>query len=316
MKVGVVVPAFDVAPFIADAIASVIAQSWQDWAMVVVDDGSTDGTGEMADGFRDPRVSVVRQANAGVSAARNAGVARVACDAVMFLDADDWLAPDALARLAPALSGGAVAAYGPFAFVEEAARPAAAPVVGRSRRLPSGDILRALLDRNLLANGGHALIRRDAMEHAGPFRSDLAYGEDWECWVRLAMLGPFAVAQGSDPLLFVRRRASGAYLRMANDPAAFRPCMDAIFGSAALRERLGESACETARRRAYAENDWIVGRELIRHGRPAEGRRWLRRSVAAKPGAKRIALGLAAHVAPMLRPGLRGPFRAYAGRSI
>lgn len=313
MKVGVVIPAFDVERFIADAIGSVIAQSHQDWAIVVVDDGSADGTAAAAErcaGAR-TRLRLLRQANAGVSAARNAGLAALDCDAVTFLDADDWLAPDALSRLAAALPENSVAAYGPYAFVDEAARPGAAPHVGRSGRLPSGDVLPALLERNLLANGGHALIRRDAMERAGGFRSDLSYGEDWECWVRLALLGPFAIAAGRAPLLHVRRRAGGAYLRMADDPASFRPCMDAIFRNPALRARLGDAECDAARVRAEAENDWIVGRELIRHGRAAEGRRWLRRSAAAKPSARRAALTLAAHALPALRPAWRGPFRAY-----
>ena len=310
MRVGVVTPACNVAATIGDTIASVIAQSHTDWAMVVVDDGSTDDTARAAESFVDPRLRVVRQPNAGVSAARNQGVARLDCDAVVFLDGDDWLAPDALARMAAALTGSAVVSYGAYAFVDEAARPRSAPSVGGSRRLPSGDVLLALLERNLLANGGHALIRRDALARTGLFRTDLAFGEDWELWVRLALLGRFARVPGP-PLLHVRRRRSGAYLRMASDPRVFDPCLDAIFGAAALRDRLGLRDCVRLRGRAEAERDWIVGRELIRHGSQTLGRDLLRRAALAKPSVKRLALLAASHVVYTLPPQWRGPFRPY-----
>src|SRR5512142_1696981 len=75
MHIGVVVPAYNAAVWIGDAIASVLAQTHRDWALVVVDDGSTDGTVELVAGFTDRRIRLIRQANAGVSAARNTGLA-------------------------------------------------------------------------------------------------------------------------------------------------------------------------------------------------------------------------------------------------
>ena len=77
MRIGIVVPAYNAAPWIGDAIASVIAQTHRDWTLVVVDDGSTDGTAQVVEGFGDPAYDLVRQANAGVSAARNRGVAEL-----------------------------------------------------------------------------------------------------------------------------------------------------------------------------------------------------------------------------------------------
>jgi glycosyltransferase involved in cell wall biosynthesis len=309
--VAVVTPAYNVARFIGDTIASVVAQSYQDWAMTVVDDGSTDETADVVAGCADRRVHLIRQANAGVSAARNHGLANTTGERVLFLDGDDCLAPDALARLTATLDAapGCVAAYGAFCFVTESGTP----VHYKRGPFPSGDILERLLEENLFANGGHILIRRSALDRVGPFRTDLAYGEDWVCWTRLALAGPFAVVPGTEPLLLVRQRGSGIYLRVANDPAAFEPCMNAIFGNPALAERFGPERVRAIRRRAEAENEWIVGRELIRHGR-GEGRRFLRRSVASKPSVKRVALLLAAHALPLLPSSLRGPFRGYSVR--
>jgi hypothetical protein len=84
--------------------------------------------------------------------------------------------------------------------------------------------------------------------------------------------------------------------------------MDAIFSSPALRARFGTQELLRLRRRTNAENDWIVGRELIRHGKWTEGKPFLRRSVRAAPGFRRLAL-LAVASVPMLQV---GPFRPYS----
>jgi glycosyltransferase involved in cell wall biosynthesis len=304
VRIGVVVPAYNAAPWIGDAIASVLAQAHRDWTLVVVDDGSTDATADVAAGFTDRRIRLIRQPNSGVSAARNAGTSVIDGDALLFLDADDWLAPDALARLAAALDASphAVAAGGACAF-------AGTCVV---RRPPAGDILQRLLVRNLFANGGHLLLRAAAVRKVGGFLRGITYGEDWEFWIRIALQGGFAAARGLAPVLFVRRHAGGAYHRLATDPGAFAPCMDAIFGNPVLCARFGAARLVAIRRRTEAENDWIVGRELIRHGRQTEGIARLRGSLLAQPSLKRAALFAAAHALALLPAGLHGPFRSYS----
>jgi glycosyltransferase involved in cell wall biosynthesis len=292
VRIGIVIPAHDAAPWIADAIGSVLAQSHADWSAVIVDDGSTDDTAPIASRFlRDARVALIRQERAGVSAARNRGMA--ACDgaeALLFLDADDWLARDALARLAFALAAapGAVAACGPAAFVLGDRR------TGPSLRCQQGDILPRLLERNLFANGGHVLIDAAAARGLGGFRADLSYGEDWEFLIRLAACGAFAPASGA-PVLFVRRRAEGAYHGMAGDPASFAPCMEAIFANPALQARFGPVCLGAIRARAEAENLWVIGRALFARDR-ARARACLRRSLKAKPSLKRLLLTAAAHL--------------------
>ena len=197
MRIGIVIPAYNAAQWISDAIASVFAQTHRDWSLVVVDDGSTDAIAEVVAKFAVHRIRLVRQPNAGVSAARNRGVevltgvapaappargggvdAVVATVAgsvlplplregergrgpVLFLDADDSLAPDALSRLLATLesSPDAVAAVGAYTFAD----------TPRIRLPPSGDLLPRLLIRNLFANGGHVLIRADVLQRAGGF---------------------------------------------------------------------------------------------------------------------------------------------------
>jgi glycosyltransferase involved in cell wall biosynthesis len=92
-RFSVVIPAFNAAATLARAIESVRAQSWPAHEIIVVDDGSTDATAEIAAGFGDA-VRLIRQQNSGVSVARNAGAAAASGDWLAFLDADDWYAPD------------------------------------------------------------------------------------------------------------------------------------------------------------------------------------------------------------------------------
>jgi glycosyltransferase involved in cell wall biosynthesis len=314
LPISIITPAHDVAPFVADAVASARAQDHPAWEMILVDDGSRDGTARAAEGAAegDPRIRILRQAKAGVSAARNAGIAAARGEALLFLDADDWLAPDALRRLGAALdrAPAAVAAYGPWAAMAEAARPGDAPLRVKTGPFPAGDILDRLLVRNLLVNGGHALIRRAAFESAGGFDPRLRYGEDWEYWVRLALRGPFQPVAGRAALLFVRERAGSAYRRMARDAEAFAPAMAAIWGNPELTARLGPRL-RLLRARAKAENGWVVGRELIRHGDTAQGCTLLRQAFLAAPGPRRAALLAAAHLLPWMPPRLHGPFARY-----
>jgi hypothetical protein len=172
--------------------------------------------------------------------------------------------------------------------------------------------LESLLVRNPFANGGHLLVRQDAARGAGLFRTDLTYGEDWEYWVRIGLQGAFVCTRDPRALCFVRERPGSAYRTMADDPASFGPSMQAVFSNPDLLARLGPSRLRDARRRAEAENDWVVGRELIRHGRSASGRERLRRSVAAFPSVKRAALLAAARWVDWLPEACRGPFRQYS----
>ncbi len=336
MRIAIIVPAFNVAPFLQQTLRSVVAQTHPDWVAVVVDDGSTDATAAVAASVPDHRIRLIRQPNAGVSAARNRGIlAADSADAILFLDGDDWLAPDALAVLAATLEAAprTVAACGRYARVAGSATKHMSPGSGAehmaprsgarhpsagqgaqhrsnprlSAAPPHGCLLERLLRRNLFANGGHLLIRRAAVESAGAFRTDLSYGEDWEYWTRLAALGEFAAARPRAPVLFVRERPGSATLSHGTDPAAYRPAMEAIHRNPVLAAHIGTARLARLRCRAEAEMAWTIGRELIRHGRRRDGLLWLARSLRDAPTPRRLLLlGLA-----WLR---RGPFRPYPSR--
>lgn len=100
MKISVIIPSYNRAHLLPRAIKSVLAQSYQDWELVVVDDGSIDDTASVMQEFIDPRVTYLKlEKNEGVSAARNRGVAIATGEWVSFLDSDDAYLPDALATI-------------------------------------------------------------------------------------------------------------------------------------------------------------------------------------------------------------------------
>lgn len=211
MKVAVVIPAFNSLRFLPQAVESVLAQSFQDWEVVIVDDGSSDGTHEVARGYadRDGRVRFLRQPHSGAAAARNRGFAAADAGAtyVMFLDHDDVWHADALELLVEALDARphAVAATGLARFVDEHAEPVWVGQLqswGRQRVGVSGDRLVAwpldqptpfavLAYANRVATMGVALYRRSAFAAAGLFDPLAEPCDDWDMHLRMSLRGDF-----------------------------------------------------------------------------------------------------------------------------
>lgn len=194
-SVAVVIPAYNAHRYIARAIASVRAQSHTPTSLVVVDDGSTDGTAEAVAELA-PAVHVIRQRNAGPSAARNRGAQELCTEVVAFLDADDEWLPQTLERLLEvfvreprtALVTADMSAVDESGRITEASwfeRHGLAADVRRWSGKPVPDALAALMRTNFVSTSVVA-IRTDVFRALGGFRSDLRYGEDLELWARIA----------------------------------------------------------------------------------------------------------------------------------
>jgi glycosyltransferase involved in cell wall biosynthesis len=200
--VSVVVPLFEGAPFIAEALRSILEQGYEPLEVIVVDDGSSDGGGDLAAAFGPP-VRRVRQARGGTGSARNHGVRLATADLLGFLDADDRYAPGKLTRQVAILEAdpqvdmvsGAVSE-----FVEEGLRPTdraalRAPVRARPARLT-----------------GTILVRKEAFERVGFFAEGMRRGEGLDWFLRVDECG-LTVRRMPEIVLMRRLHSSNTGIR-------------------------------------------------------------------------------------------------------
>lgn len=227
--VSVVIPAYNRADTIARALESVLAQDYARLEVIVVDDGSTDATQAVVAGFADPRIRLVAQANAGVSAARNRGIAEARGALVAFLDSDDeWLPGKVSAQVALFQRASPRLGLVYTGFASVAADGTATEHPARHR----GWIYRDLLARNVVTGcGSTAMFRRAALELAGGFDPALPANEDYDLVLRVArffeadcVAGPLARYHDAAPV----PQAPGS-ARVSRNAAANRASRRALF---------------------------------------------------------------------------------------
>jgi glycosyltransferase involved in cell wall biosynthesis len=182
---SVVIPAYNQALYLGEALSSVLRQTVADIEVIVVDDGSTDDTAITVAGFDDPRVRYLYQANRGLAGARNTGIAHATAPLLAFLDADDRLLPESLAlHLSVLQEGGGIGmSVGGHTFIDAAGAP-----LGRSVLPPPSIAVTDLLMGSRFAP--HSLVvRRSWLDEVGGFDERLKACEDWDCWLRLLIAG-------------------------------------------------------------------------------------------------------------------------------
>lgn len=209
--IGVIIPVYNGQRFLRATLESVVRQTCADWTLVVVDDGSTDGSAAIVEEYAqaDARVRLVRQANAGVSVARNRGFEETAPTAefVAFLDADDVWEPDALEFLLAAArsSPSAPAVYGLARAIQADGQAVKGDALERHQRERFGVTPRGLaawppthptdfaveVYRDVITTLGTVLFRRDSLLRSGLFDPELRCWEDWDLYLRMCRIGAF-----------------------------------------------------------------------------------------------------------------------------
>lgn len=202
VPVTFVIPCFNYGRFVGEAVASALAQAGADVQVVIVDDGSTDGsTPEACDRLASDRVRVIHQHNAGPGAARNAGARLAETEFIVFLDADDTLDPTFVAKLHTAMvedpSGCGPVSH---AYCQEVLTDQA----HGTWKVPAWDPM-LLLVTNL--HPITTLLRRTCFEEVGGFDESLGgHYEDWDLWLKLSEKG-YRGVRVREPLFFWRRHS-------------------------------------------------------------------------------------------------------------
>ncbi len=186
--VSVVIPAYNAEETICAAVESALAQSYPEVEVVVVDDGSTDGTAEVLSSFGS-RILLKRQDNQERAAARNTGTALASGEWINFLDADDELLPD---KLAVQMGLAAHEETAAIWYAQVQARDGSGRAKGVLGKGSAGvhDVFRRLVLENIVPIQS-ALVRRSCLQAVGGFRKELTHLEDWDLWLRLAARYPF-----------------------------------------------------------------------------------------------------------------------------
>lgn len=179
--VSVIIPTYNYARFISQAIESVLAQTCQNFEIIVVDDGSTDDTRERVARF--PQVRYLYQANKGIAPARNAGLHASRGDFLVFLDADDRLLPEALATGVDCLDDNpdCVFVSGHWEVVSNFFHALPSPPIV----CVTSDHYRAFLDFNYIGTVGQVMFRRSILESVGGFDSSVPGCDDIELYLRI-----------------------------------------------------------------------------------------------------------------------------------
>ncbi|HZS38055.1 MAG TPA: glycosyltransferase family A protein [Polyangia bacterium] len=216
-KVSLIIPCYDDGRFLDEAVESALAQTFQDFEIVIVDDGSTDpATVALLDSYARPRTRVLREPHRGVTAARNRGIAEAAGEYLSFFDADDRMQPNFLERTVAALDGDPALAFAScwvrlFGGEEWEWKAERCDVVG-------------LLHDCSVATA--ALVRKRAVVEAGGFDPEMELGhEDWDLWLSIVGRGHRGVIV-PEVLFWYRRRPEsrstvadrgGTYLELFRD---------------------------------------------------------------------------------------------------
>jgi glycosyltransferase involved in cell wall biosynthesis len=268
--IGVVIPTYNAGFFLSETIESVRAQTLCNWECTIVDDGSTDETPCLLRSIRDPRIHSVRQDNRGEQEARFRAFSLTRAPKIVFLDADDRLLPDTLARYSKFLDDhrSVGVAYGERILIDEKGQSFGWRGSAFLNRHPEGDVLESILRRPFLSTPSQACLRREAVPPA-KWLGNGRRSRDWVLLAGAAFANRFAY-MGKSPLVEYRIHDRSQLRSLANDPEGtvgiweYDEVLDCLFSFPGLEARFGVTKLSQLRRAAAATCLAIKGQEFLR----------------------------------------------------
>jgi glycosyltransferase involved in cell wall biosynthesis len=251
------VPCYNYGHYLANTLESLLAQSWQFWECIIVDDGSNDNTMQVATSFanQDVRFHYIHQRNQGLSAARNTGIRTCKGSYIQFLDADDMLEAKKMELQLSYLEQhhDVDIVYGNVRYFNEQASTSTPAqideqrIIGVSNVSGSGkEILHPLIQGNIMVVNA-PLIRKKVLEDVGWFKQHLSGYEDWDYWIRCAISGKrFQYLNEDNTLALVRVHKSS----MSHN------ILPMLMSHIEIREQLQQTLLHSDLRK---ENDYRIG---------------------------------------------------------
>lgn len=271
--VSVVIPAYNAAEYLPEALESVLAQNGDGVEIIVVDDGSTDATPQVISSYGQS-LRCVRQLNQGVAVARNRGIEASRGAMVAFLDADDTWLPGKLLRQFSTLRAkpDSRVCHSAFRAVSAEGLPRAV-----TRYYGSGSIVHDLLLRgNVVGTPSTVMADRELLVRAGGFDPALSLCADWDLWIRLAWLTSFCYVD--EPLVHYRQHEQN----MSHDVGVLERDSLRLLQKAFSLDDLPPEL-RSKRRSALAFNYSVLAGSYLRAGRRSDAWRCLRRAARLRP---------------------------------
>ena len=268
--VSVIIPTFNRAHLIGKAVKSVLSQTYQDFEIIVVDDGSTDNTGEIIRSFKDKRVKYIEKykKNKGISVARNIGIKMARGKYFAFLDSDDEWLSEKLSKQIKVLqyeSPEVGAVYSNLCYMDENGKNT------NKLRNPKkeGYIYEDLLGKNYVGPPLTLLIRKECFHRVGLFDDLLNAQEDWDMWIRIAKYYRFALIK--IPLVKYRLHSNQLSKNLG---------VKIITANRILVKYANELEI---RRGAHSKHYFYIGNRFCHMGKTKEGQRYLLKAISLYP---------------------------------
>ena len=238
-KVSVIIPAYNAMSYLPQTLESVLNQTYQDFEVIIVDDGSTDNVEDWIKKVTDSKVKYISQQNQGPAVARNTGITNSKGTYIAFLDADDLWHPQKLEKQVDILdkSPKVGLVYSWVGSVDEQGT-----VNSKIRKnYAEGNVWQKIIEHNIIECGSNPMIRRACFEQVGKFDPQIAYAQDWQMWLKIASFYDFKVVKES--LVYYRahsgNRSKKWYLMEQN----YQALIEKVFASMPSNLQVYKNRC-------------------------------------------------------------------------
>ncbi len=224
-KVSVIIPAYNAMTFLPITLEGVLKQTFQDFEVLIINDGSSDHIEQWGKEILDQRVTLISQKNQGPAIARNTGLAHAKGEYFAFLDADDLWADTKLEKQVSVLDNnpdiGLV--YSWVGSIDHQGN-----IRGKLlKNNVEGDVWSVLIQHNIIECGSNPMVRHICFEKAGNFDPQLPYAQEWDMWLRIAADYPFKVIK--EPLTYYRDHANNRSKKWQRMEQSYQIIMDKAF---------------------------------------------------------------------------------------